>query len=65
VSLRHVVTIFYSVYMIACLYVVGLVGNTYVSSFHELSLLARLGRTLEFVYVMLSLPSLGLTMGVG
>jgi hypothetical protein len=28
-------------------------------------LLTGLGRTLEFVYVMLSLPSPGLTMGVG
>jgi hypothetical protein len=35
-----------------------------VISFHELSLLTRLGRTLEFVCVMLSLPSLGLTMGI-
>jgi hypothetical protein len=36
-----------------------------VISFPELSLLTRLGRTLEFVYVMLSLPSTGLTTGIG
>jgi hypothetical protein len=37
----------------------------YVIPFHELSLLTGLGRTLEFVCVMLSLLSLGLTMGIG
>jgi hypothetical protein len=36
-----------------------------VISLHELSLLTGWGRTLEFVYVMLSLPSLGLPMGIG
>jgi hypothetical protein len=36
-----------------------------VISFHELSLLTGLGRTLEFIYVMLSLWSPGLTMGIG
>jgi hypothetical protein len=36
-----------------------------VISFHELSLLTGLSRTLEFVYVMHSLLSLGLTMGIG
>jgi hypothetical protein len=32
---------------------------------HELSLLTGLGRTREFVYIMLSLPTLRLTMGIG
>jgi hypothetical protein len=36
-----------------------------VISFHELSLLTGLGRTLEFIYFMLSLSSLELTMGIG
>jgi hypothetical protein len=36
-----------------------------VISFHELSLLTALGRTLQFAYVILSLPSTGLTMGIG
>jgi hypothetical protein len=40
-------------------------GILCVISFHELSLLTGLGRTLEFVYVVLSLKSLGLTMGIG
>jgi hypothetical protein len=35
-----------------------------VISFLELSLLTGLGRIVEFVYVMLSLPSLGLTMRI-
>jgi hypothetical protein len=34
-------------------------------SFHTLSLLPGLGRILEYIYVMLSLLSLGLTMGIG
>jgi hypothetical protein len=37
----------------------------YVISFHELSLLTGLGRTLEFDYIMLSLLSPRLTMGIG
>jgi hypothetical protein len=36
-----------------------------VSSFHVLSLLSGLGRILVIFYVMLSLLSLGLTMGIG
>jgi hypothetical protein len=35
-----------------------------VISFHGLSLLTGLDRTLEFVYIMLSLLSLGLTNGI-
>jgi hypothetical protein len=34
-------------------------------SFHTLSLLPRLGRILEYFYVMLILLSLGLTMVIG
>ena len=41
------------------------VGNPSVISFHVLSLLPGLGRILEIFYVMLSLLSLGLTMGIG
>jgi hypothetical protein len=36
-----------------------------VITFYELSLLTGLVRTLEFVYVMLSLPGPGLTMVIG
>jgi hypothetical protein len=36
-----------------------------VIPFHDLSLLTRLSRTLEYFFVMLSLSSLGLTMGIG
>jgi hypothetical protein len=34
-------------------------------SFHTLSLLPGLGRILEYFYVILSLLSLGLTLGMG
>jgi hypothetical protein len=34
-------------------------------SFHALSLLLGLGRILDYFYFMLSLLSLGLTMGIG
>jgi hypothetical protein len=46
-------------------YLSELLGILCVISFHELSLLTGLGRTLEFICVMLSLSSLGLTMGIG
>jgi hypothetical protein len=36
-----------------------------VIPFHVLSLLPSLGRKLEYLYGMLSLLSLGLTMGIG
>jgi hypothetical protein len=42
-----------------------LLGILYVLSIHDLSLLTGLDRTLEYFYVMLSLLSLGLTMGIG
>jgi hypothetical protein len=44
---------------------VGIVGNPSVISFHILSLLLGLSRILVIFYVMLSLPSLGLTMRIG
>jgi hypothetical protein len=44
---------------------VGIVGSSSVISFHILSLLSGLGRILVILYVMLSLPSLGLIMGIG
>jgi hypothetical protein len=45
--------------------VVGIVGNPSVISFYVLSLLLGLDRILIIFYVMLSLLSLGLTMGIG
>jgi hypothetical protein len=42
-----------------------LLGIICVISFHVLSLLPGLGRILVMFYVMLSLLSLGLTMGIG
>jgi hypothetical protein len=47
------------------LVVTSFVGNPSVISFHVLSLLPGLGRKLVIFYVMLSLPSAGLTMGIG
>jgi hypothetical protein len=40
-------------------------GNPSVTPFHILSLLLGLGRILVIFYNMLSLPSVGLTMGIG
>jgi hypothetical protein len=45
--------------------VAGIIGNPSVMSFQILSLLLGLSRILVIFYVMLSLPSLGLTMGIG
>jgi hypothetical protein len=42
-----------------------IVGNPSVIYFHILFLLSGLGRILVIFYIMLSLPSLGLTMGIG
>jgi hypothetical protein len=62
----HIIPIFLylSIGMHAGIFV-GIVGNSSVISFHILSLLSRLGRILVILYVMLSLPSLGLTMRFG
>jgi hypothetical protein len=40
-------------------------GNPSVSPFHILSLLPGLGRILVIFYIILSLPSVGLPMGIG
>jgi hypothetical protein len=54
---------FVSIYRNACQYFfVRIVGNPSVISFHILSLLSGLGRILVIFYVVLNLPSLGLTM---
>jgi hypothetical protein len=45
--------------------VVRFIGNPSVISFHVLYLLPGLGRILVIFYILLSLPSLGLTMGIG
>jgi hypothetical protein len=42
-----------------------LLGILCVISFHELPMLPGLGSILEYFYTMLSLLSLGLTMGIG
>jgi hypothetical protein len=47
------------------LVVTSFVGNPSVISFHVLFLSLGLGRILVTFYVMLSLPSLGLTTGIG
>jgi hypothetical protein len=62
----HIIPIFLylSIGMHASIFV-GIVGNSSVMSFHILSLLSGLGRILVILYVMLSLPSLGLTMRFG
>jgi hypothetical protein len=62
----HIVPIFLylSIGMHASI-VVAIVGNPSVISFHVLSLLPGLGRILVIFYFMLSLLSLGLTMGIG
>jgi hypothetical protein len=62
----HIVPIFsyLSIGMYASI-VAGIIGNPSVMSFHILSLLLGLSRILVIFYVMLSLPSLGLTMGIG
>jgi hypothetical protein len=62
----HIVPIFLylSIGMHASI-VVGIVGNPSIISFYVLSLLLGLGRILIIFYVMLSLLSLGLTMGIG
>jgi hypothetical protein len=44
---------------------IGGVGNPSVIYFHILSCYRGLGRILVIFYVLLSLPSLGLTMGIG
>jgi hypothetical protein len=66
VFLTHIIPIFLylSIGMHASI-VVRIVGNPSVISFHVLSLLPGLGRILVIFYVMLSLLSLGLTMGIG
>jgi hypothetical protein len=66
VSLMHMVPIFLylSIGMHASIFV-GIDGNPSVISFHILSLLPGLGRILVIFYVILSLPSLGLTMEIG
>jgi hypothetical protein len=66
VFLTHIVPIFLylSIGMHASI-VVGIVGNPSIISFYVLSLLLGLGRILIIFYVMLSLLSLGLTMGIG
>jgi hypothetical protein len=46
------------------LVVTSFVGNPSAIHFHILSLLPGLGRILVIFYVMLSLPSQGLTMGI-
>jgi hypothetical protein len=62
----HIVPIFLylSIGMHASI-VVGIIGNPSVIYFHVLSLLPGLGRILVIFYVLLSLLSLGLTMGIG
>jgi hypothetical protein len=62
----HIVPIFLylSIGMHASI-VVGIIGNPSVICFHVLSLLPGLGRILVIFYVLLSLLSLGLTMGIG
>jgi hypothetical protein len=62
----HIVPIFLYLYIGMCASIfVGIVGNPSVISFHILSLLLGLSRILVIFYVMLSLPSLGLTMRIG
>jgi hypothetical protein len=64
--LMHIVPIFLylSIGMHASI-VARIVGNPSVMSFHILSLLPGLNRILVIFYVMLSLLSLGLIMGIG
>jgi hypothetical protein len=64
--MTHIVPIFLylSIGMHASIFI-GIVGNPSVIYFHVLSLLPGLGRILVIFYVMLSLLSLGLTMGIG
>jgi hypothetical protein len=63
----HIVPIFLYLYIgMHGSIVVGIVGNPSVLSFHVLFLLpGLLGRILVIFYVMLSLPSQGLTMRIG
>jgi hypothetical protein len=64
--MMHIVPIFLyqSIGMHTSIFV-GIVGIPSVISFHILSLLPGLGSILVIFYVMLSLPSLGLIMGIG
>jgi hypothetical protein len=45
--------------------VARIIGNPSVMSFDMLSLLLGLGRILVIFYIRLTLPSLGLIMGIG